>query len=90
MAHPDATIIWGAQLDDTLEDTIRVTVVATGLGDDKKEEKNNDLASLLGNTSADDDETASENVRLTHRIPASSYPAKALATGGDGDGRRPR
>jgi len=38
MAHPDATIIWGAQLDDSLEDTIRVTVVATGLGDDKKEE----------------------------------------------------
>ena len=54
MAHPDATIIWGAQLDDTLEDTIRVTVVATGLGDDKKEELG-DLASFLNN-SADDDE----------------------------------
>lgn len=54
MAHPDATIIWGAQLDETLEDTIRVTVVATGLGDDKKEE-NADLASFL-NASADDDE----------------------------------
>ena len=39
-AHPDATIIWGARLDETLEDTIRVIVVATGLGDDKKEEKN--------------------------------------------------
>ena len=36
MAHPDATIIWGAQLDESIEDTIRVTVVATGLGDDKK------------------------------------------------------
>ena len=56
MAHPDATIIWGAQLDDTLEDTIRVTVVATGLGDDKKDEKKDDLASLLGG-SADDDES---------------------------------
>ncbi|MBR4123710.1 MAG: cell division protein FtsZ [Clostridia bacterium] len=54
MAHPDATIIWGAQLDDTLEDTIRVTVVATGLGDDKKDNEN-DLASFLSN-SADDDE----------------------------------
>ena len=58
MAHPDATIIWGAQLDDTLEDTIRVTVVATGLGDDKKDE-NPDLASFL-NASADDDETYGE------------------------------
>ena len=56
MAHPDATIIWGAQLDDTLEDTIRVTVVATGLGDDKKDDKKDDLASLLG-SSADDDES---------------------------------
>ena len=55
MAHPDANIIWGAQLDENLEDTIRVTVVATGLGDDKKEEKNNDLASILG-SSVDDDE----------------------------------
>ena len=55
-AHPDANIIWGAQLDENLEDTIRVTVVATGLGDDKKEEKNNDLASILG-SSVDDDES---------------------------------
>ena len=54
MAHPDANIIWGSQLDDTLEDTIRVTVVATGLGDDKKEETN-DLASFLNNSSDDDE-----------------------------------
>ena len=55
MAHPDATIIWGSQLDDSLEDTIRVTVIATGLGDDKKEE-NNDLASLIGSASAEDED----------------------------------
>ena len=54
MAHPDATIIWGAQLDDKLEDTIRVTVVATGLGDDRKDE-NKDLASFLNSSSSDDD-----------------------------------
>ena len=57
MAHPDATIIWGSQLDDSLEDTIRVTVVATGLGDDKKEE-NSSLATLINTaTSEDEDET---------------------------------
>ena len=56
MAHPDATIIWGAQLDDKLEDTIRVTVVATGLGDDRKDE-NKDLASFLNSSSSDDDES---------------------------------
>ena len=54
MANPEATIIWGAQLDDTLEDTIRVTVVATGLGEDGKEE-NNDFASFLNNTGDEED-----------------------------------
>ena len=29
-AHPDANIIWGAAIDDTLEDDIRITVIATG------------------------------------------------------------
>ncbi len=56
MAHPDATIIWGAQLDESIEDTIRVTVVATGLGDDKKADKGNDLAALLGDTGDGEDD----------------------------------
>ena len=56
MAHPDATIIWGAQLDESIEDTIRVTVVATGLGDEKKDDKS-DLLSSFMNNSKDDDET---------------------------------
>lgn len=34
-AHPDATIIWGAALDDTLEDTMSITVVATGFDGDE-------------------------------------------------------
>ncbi len=29
-AHPDATIIWGATLDPTLEDEMKVTIIATG------------------------------------------------------------
>jgi len=29
-AHPDANIIWGCSFDDTMEDEMRVTVVATG------------------------------------------------------------
>ena len=54
MANPEATIIWGAQLDDTIEDTIRVTVVATGLGDSKKNK--NDLSSQLGDLMSDSDD----------------------------------
>ncbi len=61
--HPDATIIWGAQLDDSLEDTIRVTVVATGLGDEKKKD-GNDLASLINSSSDDDDESYGEVMKF--------------------------
>lgn len=32
-AHPDANIIFGASFDETLQDEIRVTVIATGFGD---------------------------------------------------------
>jgi len=32
-AHPDANIIFGATFDDTMEDQIRVTVIATGFAD---------------------------------------------------------
>lgn len=56
MAHPEATIIWGAQLDDTLEDTIRVTVVATGLGEEKKKEATSPaIESILSSSSTEDD-----------------------------------
>lgn len=36
-AHPEANIIFGAAFDDTLEDELRVTVIATGF--DEKEEQ---------------------------------------------------
>ncbi len=65
MAHPDANIIWGAQLDDTLEDTIRITVIATGLGDDVKKKSNDlgaDLTSILGGSVDDDDDTTYTDV----------------------------
>ncbi len=34
-AHPEANIIFGAAIDDTLGDTIRVTVIATGFDDEE-------------------------------------------------------
>jgi len=36
--HPDALTIFGATFDDTLEDEIRVTVIATGFADERVEE----------------------------------------------------
>ena len=64
MAHPDATIIWGAQLDESIEDTIRVTVVATGLGDDKKADKGNDIASLFGDAGEDEGDNFSSVLKF--------------------------
>lgn len=49
MAHEDANIIFGAQLDDSLEDEMRITVVATGLGDNKKK-KSDGLDAIIGMT----------------------------------------
>ncbi|MBQ0111068.1 MAG: cell division protein FtsZ [Oscillospiraceae bacterium] len=58
-AHPDANIIWGCQLDDTLEDTIRVTVVATGLGSDNKKNSSLDgnLVDILSTNEGKEDDS---------------------------------
>ena len=59
-ASPDANIIWGAQLDETMEDEIRVTVIATGAGSpgDKKEAGGaaEDIKNILSSSSDDSDE----------------------------------
>ncbi len=64
MAHPDATIIWGAQLDESIEDTIRVTVVATGLGDDKKADKGNDITAMFGDLGEDEGDNFSSVLKF--------------------------
>ncbi len=60
MAHPDANIIWGVQLDENLEDTVRITVVATGLGKDKKKTDSPFVDILSTETEGEDDGTYSE------------------------------
>ena len=49
-AHPDATIIWGTNLDPTLEDEMRVTIIATGFSDpiNKLAEKTREHGSSIG------------------------------------------
>lgn len=39
-ARPDANVIWGVTFDDTLEDELHITLVATGFGDDNKKNAN--------------------------------------------------
>lgn len=60
-AHVDANIIWGAQLDDSMEDEIRVTVIATGAGFDNKEKKKessaaSNIADIMSGSQDEDDQ----------------------------------
>ena len=48
-ANPDANIIWGAAFDKSLEDEMKVTVIATGFDSDKK----NDIKVARPNVAAD-------------------------------------
>jgi cell division protein FtsZ len=41
-AHPDANIIFGAMIDEKIEDQVWVTVVATGYGDQRQRERDHD------------------------------------------------
>ena len=47
-AHPDANIIWGARFDPTLEDEMRVTIIATGFDKVKAVERDT-LKNLIKN-----------------------------------------
>ena len=58
-AHPDANIIWGTQLDDSMEYTVKITVIATGLGEEKKEDDS--AAGALANIMSNSDEKDSED-----------------------------
>ena len=64
MAHPDANIIWGTQLDDTLEDTVKITVIATGLGE-KKEKKEGAAGALEDILSNNTDNSSEDDVVYT-------------------------
>ncbi|MGH7832012.1 MAG: cell division protein FtsZ [Candidatus Binatia bacterium] len=45
-AHEDANIIFGAVIDEKLEDELRITVIATGFGDKEKEARKPTLVSV--------------------------------------------
>ncbi len=60
MAHPDANIIWGTQLDESLDDTVKITVIATGLGE-KKEKKSDAAGALEDIMSANNEDKSSDD-----------------------------
>ncbi|MBQ4574935.1 MAG: cell division protein FtsZ [Clostridia bacterium] len=70
-AHPDAQIIWGSVFDNTMEDEMRVTVVATGF-DDTPEERRDSSA-----------RAAADNLRKVQSSPAAKPQAKPAAEAAD-------
>ncbi len=51
-AHEEANIIFGSVIDDTMTDEIRITVIATGFGDDREERQQPVPANVSSITSA--------------------------------------
>ena len=63
-AHPDATIIWGLAFDERLDDTIKVTVIATGFQDAGKKATTDMFRTAFSQTS----DTASMNRFTTENM----------------------
>ncbi len=58
MCDPSANIIFGTQIDDELEDEIKIIVIATGLGDDKraKSSQSGSLADVMSGAADEKDD----------------------------------
>ena len=79
-AHPDANIIWGANLDPTLDDEIKVTIIATGF-DNAMDRNVKDALAAVGEkrfiTNARDNEDA-ENEAKEAEAPATAAPSEEI------------
>lgn len=60
-AHPDATVIWGVTFDNTIEDKLRITVIATGFGDNKRPQRSLSKQGAYSAAVSDDDGAMSED-----------------------------
>ena len=78
-AHPDANIIWGVAFDDTLQDEMIITVIATGFGEDPTRFSSIPKLNLDFSPSFDDlpVETPSHNI-TTDTTTTSAFEAPAI------------
>ncbi len=65
-AHPDANIIWGANFDPTLEDEMRITIIATGFDRIKAAEAADQA--IAKNNAAKEESPASDEVLPTNIV----------------------
>lgn len=69
-AHPDASVIWGVAFDPSLEDEMRVTVIATGFEADKSDAKvvSKPVVDRVETVSADNGANAAESSNTSDDI----------------------
>ena len=75
-AHPDANIIWGAAFDPSLEDEMRVTIIATGF--DHVKNRASAVVSEEAVTSRAQTETELEVERIAHTIEEEEAPEEIV------------
>ena len=71
-AHPDANIIWGAAFDESYEDEMKITVIATGFESARRPDAAADISSVSDSavserTSAEDDKYFDDIMTLLNR-----------------------
>ncbi len=77
-AHPDANIIFGATFDESLEDEILVTVIATGFDEKTKAQKKTAAAPAAAKTATPDDDDARLFTEAREKAAAPAEPAPAV------------
>lgn len=78
-AHDDANIIWGMVIDPTLDDTVRVTVIATGFGIGKEEA----LPSSASMMSSSSSSMISKESSVSERLEIPAFARKTRDGAGD-------
>jgi len=88
-AHEDATIIWGASIQEDCEDEIRITVIATGFEEQQISEANVQQKSLLKVANSAEpkknevEEQESEKDKINTELKNDSLPSEAVETSTD-------
>jgi cell division protein FtsZ len=87
--HPDANIIFGAVIDDSLGDEVRVTVIAAGF-DESRQRKSEPVAPVGGASEVDEPAASAENPEESWLLPEEQEPlatdAPVFAADADDDG----
>jgi cell division protein FtsZ len=87
--HPDANIIFGAVIDDSLGDEVRVTVIAAGF-DESRQRKSEPVAPVGGASEVDEPTASAENPEESWLLPEEQEPlatdAPVFAADADDDG----